>query len=209
MPRLRSPRSPVHTARRAAAVLLAAAALVLALRPAPTPATARPPTAVPVAVAVSDLPAGTALSSRDVAVVRLPPDVVPSGVVPDAQPLVGRVLAGSVRSGEPLTDARLVGSGLTALLPGDLVAAPVRLADLAVAALVRTGDRVDVLAAVPDGEQAERVAAGALVLAAPRRVSEEPDPAAGLLVLAVDPVTAARLAAAATTATLTVSLPPP
>jgi pilus assembly protein CpaB len=209
MPRLRRPRSPVHTARRVAAVLLAAAALFLVLRPAGAPATARPPTAVPVAVAAADLPAGVTVSARDVAVARLPPEAVPRGVVPDAGPLVGRVLAGGVRAGEPLTDARLVGPGLTALLPADLVAAPVRLADLAVAALVRTGDRVDVLAALPDGEEAERVAAGVLVLAAPGPASADPDPAAGLLVLAVDPATAARLAAASTTATLTVSLPPP
>lgn len=208
MPRLRRPRSPVHTARRAAAVVLAATALFLALRPASAPATARPPTSVPVAVAASDLLAGTVLSARDVAVVRLPPDAVPRGVVPDVQPLVGRVVAGAVRAREPLTDARLVGPGLTALLPPHLVAAPVRLADVAVAALVRSGDRVDVLAAFPDVEQAELVAAGALVLAAPRPASEDPDPAAGLLVLAVDPASAARLAAASTTATLTVSLPP-
>jgi pilus assembly protein CpaB len=209
MPRLRRPRSPVHTARRVGAVLLATAALFLALRPVGAPATARPPTAVPVAVAAADLPAGVTVSARDVAVARLPPEAVPRGVVPDAGPLVGRVLAGGVRAGEPLTDARLVGPGLTALLPADLVAAPVRLADLAVAALVRTGDRVDVLAALPDGEEAERVAAGVLVLAAPGPASADPDPAAGLLVLAVDPATAARLAAASTTATLTVSLPPP
>src|SRR5687767_9163152 len=206
MPRLRRPRSPVHTARRTAAVLLAAAALFLALRPAP--AVAPPPAAVPVAVAAHDLPAGTALSDQDVAVARLPPAVVPGGAVADAEPLVGRVLAGAVRAGEPLTDARLVGPGLTALLPADQVAAPVRLADLAVAGLVRAGDRVDVLAALPDAERAEVVAAGALVLSAPRSAGDDVDLAAGLLVLAVDPATAARLAAVATTATLTVSLPP-
>ena len=207
MPRFRRPRSPVHVARRAAAALLAAAALFLALRPAP-PAVP-PPAAVPVAVAAVDLPAGTALSGQDVAVARLPPGAVPSGVVPDGDSLVGRVLAGSVRAGEPLTDARLVGPGLTALLPTDQVAAPVRLADLAVAGLVRAGDRVDVLAALPDIEHAEVVAAGALVLSAPRSSGDDVDPAAGLLVLAVDPATAARLAAVSTTATLTVSLPPP
>lgn len=190
-------------------MLLAATALFLALRPVPGPATARPPAAVPVVVAATDLPAGTLLSPQDVEVVRFPPDVLPRGVASEAQPLVGRVVTGAVRAGEPLTDARLVGPGLTALLPAELVAAPVRLADLAVAALVRTGDRVDVLAAFPDGEQAELVAAGALVLAAPRPVSADPDPGSGLLVLAVDPATAARLAAAATAATLTVSLPPP
>ena len=206
MPRLRRPRSPVATARRTAAALLAATALFLALRPAP-PA-APPPSAVPVAVAALDLPAGTALSGQDVAVARLPPGVVPGGVVPEAKPLVGRVLAGAVRAGEPLTDARLVGPGLTALLPADQVAAPVRLADLAVAGLVHAGDRVDVLAALPDAGRAEVVAGGALVLAAPRPASADLDPAAGLLVLAVDAATAARLAAVSTTATLTVSLPP-
>ncbi len=206
MPRLRRPRSPVHTARRAAAVLLAAAALVLALRP--PPPVASPPAAVPVVVAARDLSAGTALSQRDVAVVRLPVEVVPRGVASGAEPLVGRILAGAVRAGEPLTDARLVGPGLTALLPAGQVAAPVRLADLAVAGLVRAGDRVDVMAALPDAETAEVVAAGALVLAAPS-ASDDVDPAAGLLVLAVAPATAARLAAVATTATLTVSLPPP
>jgi Flp pilus assembly protein CpaB len=197
----------VHTARRTAAVLLAAAALFLALRPAPP--VAPPPAAVPVAVAAHDLPAGTALSDQDVAVARLPPGVVPGGAVPDAKPLVGRLLAGAVRAGEPLTDARLVWPGLTALLPADQVAAPVRLADLAVAGLVRAGDRVNVLAALPEAERAEVVAAGALVLSAPRTASDDVDPAAGLLVLAVDPATAARLAAVATTATLTLSLPPP
>jgi Flp pilus assembly protein CpaB len=207
MPRLRRPRSPVHTARRAAAVLLAAAAMFLALRPAPP--TLPPPAAVPVAVAAADLPAGTPLSGQHVAVARLPPGVVPRGVVPDAQALVGRVLAGAVRAGEPLTDARMVGPGLTALLPAGQVAAPVRLADLAVARLVRAGDRVDVLAALPDAERAEVVAAGALVLSAPSGAGDEADPAAGLLVLAVDPATAARLAVVSAAATLTVSLPPP
>lgn len=207
MPRLRRPRSLVHTARRTAAVVLAVVALFLALRPEPAPARARPPAAVPVAVSAADLPAGTVLSDRDVAVTRLPAAVVPRGVVPDASAVVGRVLAGAVRAGEPLTDARLVGPGLTALLPVGHVATPVRLADLAVAGLARTGDRVDVLAALPGVEHAEVVASGALVLAAPRPASHEFDPTAGLLVLAVDGATAARLAAVSTSATLTVSLP--
>jgi hypothetical protein len=109
-----------------------------------------------------------------------------------------------------MTDVRLVGTGLTALLPAGQVAAPVRLADLAVAALVQTGDRVDVLA-TPDGAtSAETVAEGALVLAAAEAgVLSTDDPSAGLLVVAVDGSTAARLAAAATTSTLTVTLPPP
>jgi pilus assembly protein CpaB len=199
----------VHTARRAAAVLLAVTAVVLALRPDRVPATAPAPDVVPVAVAAVDLPAGSVLTASQVTVARMPPEVVPSGVVADPDLLRGRTLAAGVRAGEPLTDVRIVGAGLTAVLPEGQVAAPVRLADLAVAALVRTGDRVDVLATHSDATDAQLVADGVLVLAAPGTpAGPDADPAAGLLLLAVEESTAARLAAAATTATLTVSLPP-
>jgi pilus assembly protein CpaB len=204
MSRFRRPRSPVHVARRVAAALLATVALVTALRPAPEQA--RAPDVVEVAVAAHDLPSGTVLTAADVAVASYPPDAVPAGVAPAPDPLLGRVLAGGVRVREPITDARLVGAGLTALLPVGQVAAPVRLADVAVAALVRTGDRVDVLATPADATATEVVAAGALVLAGS---GADDGSGAGLLLIAVDEVTAARLAAAATTATLTVNLPPP
>ncbi|SOE00986.1 Flp pilus assembly protein CpaB [Blastococcus haudaquaticus] len=204
--RLRRPRSLLHTARRVLAVLLAALALVLALRPAPRPAAADVPATTPVAVAATDLLPGAPLTSQDVRLVRFPDDLAPTGTTADAADLAGRVLAGPVRAGEPLTDVRLVGAGLTARLPEGQVAAPVRLADLAVAALVRAGDRVDVLATAPDAAAAEVVAASALVLAAP---AAGPEGAGGLLLLAVDPATAARLAAMAAAATLTLSLPPP
>jgi pilus assembly protein CpaB len=212
MPRFRRPRSPVHTLRRVAAVLLAAVALAVALRPEPAPAAPRAGQRLPVVVAAHDLAAGTVLTAAELRTTRLPPANVPAGVVPDAESLVGRVVAGAVRAGEPLTDVRLVGPGLTRLLQEHQVAAPVRLADLAVAALVHTGDRVDVLATPPDAGRADVVATAALVLAAPAppRAGQAPaDPAAGLLVLAVDAATAERLAAAATTSTLTVSLPKP
>ncbi|MGY1814301.1 Flp pilus assembly protein CpaB [Blastococcus sp. SYSU D00820] len=203
MVRFRRPRSPVHTLRQCLAALLAAGALVLALHPSPAPA-APPPDGVPVVTAAADLPAGTVLSTADLAVTRLPG--APAGAVADPAELTGRTLAGAVRAGEPLTDVRLVGSGLTTLLPPGTVAAPVRPADAAVTALARAGDRVDVLATAPDAGRAEVVAAGALVLLA---APAGDDPGAGLLLLAVDAGTAARLAAAATTSTLTLSLPPP
>jgi pilus assembly protein CpaB len=209
--RLRRPRFPVHTLRRALAALLAAGALLLALRSPPTAAAQRTDT-VAVTVVTRDLPAGAVLGRADLTAARWPPARVPAGTRPDPGELVGRRLAGAVRAGEPLTDVHLVGPGLTAGLPTGQVAAPVRLADLAVTALVRTGDRVDVLATAPDAARAEVVAAGARVLAAPGPPAAAPTGAlddAGLLVLAVDEATAARLAAAATAANLTVSLPPP
>lgn len=210
MPRLRRPLSPLHLLRQVAAVALFGLAVVLALRPAPTPIRDAAEPTVPVVVAAVDLPAGTALAAADLAVARLPPGLRPAGTVPDPAALSGRVLAAPVRSGEPVTDVRLVGSGVTALLPAGQVAAPVRLADLAVAALVHSGDRIDVLATPDGGTAAEVVAEEALVLAAaePGALPAD-DPSAGLLLVAVDAATAARLAAAATTSTLTVTLPPP
>lgn len=207
MPRLRRPRSPVHTARRVAAALLAGVALVLALQPDPR-SDADVPATTPVAVAARDLLPGTPLTAHDLVVVEFPDGLTPAGTVVDPAALAGRVPAGPVRAGEPVTDVRLVGAGLTARLPEGQVAAPVRLADLGVTALVRAGDRVDVLGTVPDAAAAEVVAAAALVLATP---AAEPGGAGtgGLLLLAVDPPTAARLAAMAAAATLTLSLPPP
>ncbi len=198
MPRLRRPRSPATLLRRCLAGLLAAAALALALRPPDLPSAAPPP-GTPVVTAAADLPAGTTLT--EAALVVTEPAAAPGGATADPGALVGRVLAAPLRAGEPVTDVRLVGPGLTALLPAGQVAAPVRLADLAVAGLAGPGDRVDVLATAPDADRAEVVARGALVLAAP---DDE-----GLLVLSVDEVTAATLAAAATGATLTLSLPAP
>jgi Flp pilus assembly protein CpaB len=211
MPRFRRPRSPVHTARQVAAALLTLLALVLALRPAAAPAAGGGDESVPVAVAARDLPAGTVLTAADLTTARYPADVAPAGVSGEPKQLRGRVLAGSVRAREPITDARLVGPGIVSLLAEGQVAAPVRLADLAVAALVHTGDRVDVLATPAtssgsDAPAAAVVAEGALVVAA---TGADEQAGAGLLLLAVDDETAARLAAAATTATLTVTLPRP
>lgn len=208
MRRFRRPRSPLHVARRIAAGLLAGAALLMALRPSPARPADPQPVGVDVVVAAVDLPAGTVLSRTQLAVARQPRTAVPSGTAPGPEPLVGQVLAGSVRAGEPLTDVRLVGAGLTRFLPAGQVAAPVRLADLAVAALVHTGDRVDVLATPRDAARAEVIASAALVLATdnhPRNPSA--DPGGGLLLLAVDGATAGRLAAAAASSTLTVTLP--
>jgi pilus assembly protein CpaB len=194
------------------ATLLAIAALVVAVRP-PNgpPASATGPPTVPVVVASDDLPAGAVLLLDDLVVARWPDGLVPDGAVGSPGELVGRTLAGALRGGEPVTDVRLVGPGLTAMLPAGQVAAPVRLADLAVTGLVRPGDRVDVLATAPDAAEAEVLVSGALVLApgtAPDSDAIDPGTAGGLLLLAVDAGTGARLAAAAASDTLSVTLAP-
>jgi pilus assembly protein CpaB len=203
----------VHLLRQVAAGLLVALALGLALRPA---APGAPPAerTVPVLVAAADLTAGTVLDPADLSPTDLPERLAPDGVGGAASALAGRVLAGPVRRGEVLTDVRLVGPGFWAQVPPGQVAAPVRLADLAVATLLQAGDRVDVLAGAAGTGAAEVVAAGALVLSAPVRAAPDESPpdvpeAAGLLVLAVPPDTARVLAGAATTGSLTVTLGPP
>ncbi|MCW2583965.1 MAG: Flp pilus assembly protein CpaB, domain [Klenkia sp.] len=203
----------MHQLRRALAGLLAVAALVLALRPVPTSAGSSAP-AVPtdsVVVAAADLPAGTVLGPEDVTVRSLPAELVPGSAVSDPEEVRGVSLASAVRAGEVLTDARLVGAGLWSQVPAGHVAAPVRLADLAVAALLRSGDRVDVLAARP-GVPTEVVVDDAVVLAVPAPVTDAAltgGDTAGLVVLAVVEGDAGRLAAASAEATLTVTLGPP
>ncbi len=211
MPRLRRPPVSARLLRQGLALALLVTAAVWGLQTGSAPPAEPGPATVPVVVAADDLPAGATLEDGGLAVVRLPAGTRPSGAFRDVGPLAGRVLAAPVRAGEPLTDVRLVGSGVTALLPADQVAAPVRLADLAVAGLVRGGDRIDVLATVEGSVTAEVVAAGALVLSAPGSGAGAVDgsSAAGLLLVAVEPGVAARLAAAATSATLTLVLPPP
>lgn len=190
---------------------LAAAAVATAL-PAVAPA---PVSGTSVLTAARNLAAGTALTEADVARVLLPDHLLPEGVLLDVGGVTGRLVAGAVRRGEPLTDVRLVGPGLLALLgdgqpggnqPGGnpLVAVPVRLADPASAALLRPGDVVDVLGAstAADGPPAAAVlAAVAPVLAVPQQTA---DLEGALVVLAVPPATAARLAGAAVTSRLSV-----
>lgn len=180
-----------------------AAAAVLSALPALAPAAA-PGTAV--LVAARDLPAGTVVSAGDLAVTQLPSAAVPDGALAGTERsrIAGRALASPMRRGEPLTDVRLVGPGLLAGEAGQ-VAAPVRVADPATGALLRPGDRVDVLATGLEGAQSVVVAGRATVLAVP----DVPDDGSGaLLLLAVAPSGAARLAGAAVTSRLSVVVLP-
>jgi Flp pilus assembly protein CpaB len=167
-----------------------------------------------VVVAARDLAAGTVLAAADLRTVPMPAPVVPAGVARRSAGLVGQLAAGPIRRGEAVTDARVVGPGLAAGLgSGESAAVPVRLADPEAAALVRAGDRVDVLGTpvAPDGTQvaggdAIEVAAAVRVLA----VLGSRDAADGVvLVVAASQRTARRLAGAAARHRLSVSVRPP
>lgn len=197
-------RELTRTTRRHRGLLsagLAAAAVAVALPTlAPTPA----PT-VRVITAGHDLVPGIPLKPADLMLVPWPRSVAPAGALTSLADAVGRVVAGPVRTGEALTDVRLVGAGL--LVRGrHLVATPVRLADQATTGLLHAGDRVDVLAVRTDAPQAiaVTVASGLEVLAVP--AAGEADPDGGLVVLAATPETAAKLAAAAVGSRLSITV---
>jgi Flp pilus assembly protein CpaB len=178
---------------------LAAAAVASALSvvaPAPRP--------VGVVVgAARDLPAGTELVDGDLTELHLPVEAVPAGALRSTGEAAGRLLAGPVRRGEPLTDVRLLGAGLVP--EGEHVAVPVRVADPAVGHLVRPGDRVDVLAAATDGGTPARTVVGDVAVLA---VPDLPDDLAegALVVVAATSGAAARLASAAVTSRLSLAV---
>jgi len=137
-------------ARRITAAILVVLAAAAALRP--DPATERRA----VAVSTRDLRPGVALSAGDVRIESRPAATVPDGARTDPAAVVGATLAGPVRRGEVLTDARVLGSRLAELSAGPQSRiVPLHLADGAVPDLIRTGDVVDVLGA-PDADAQAR-----------------------------------------------------
>ena len=182
--------------RRAAAALLAVLAVVLATA---TLLHGRDNT-VPVLVAARDVPSGATLTADDVRIRSLPAVYAPAGTITDAGAAVGRVLAGAARSGEMITDVRLVGPANTLLATGspDAVAVPVRLTDAAVADLLRPGSRVDVV-----GDPGV-LANDAVVVAV--RPSEGVSAKGRLVVVALPRQVAAKVAAASLTQPVTVTL---
>lgn len=141
--------------RRVLAATCAAASVTCTIIAVRTPAAGTAPAdgTVRVLAAGRDLAAGTPVRAADAAAVALPRRAVPDGALraPVAR-LDGRRLAGAMRRGEPFTDAAFAPAEGPGGMPAPgTVAAPVRVADAATAALVRPGDRVDVLAA-PSGE---------------------------------------------------------
>ena len=191
-----------HRALLAAGLVAASVATALpSLAPTPAPGVA-------VLTAARDLPGGTSLAQGDLVHVRLPRALVPAGALLMDGAALGRLVAGPVRRGEPLTDVRLLGAGLLAGGRAGVQAVPLRLADAGSAVLIRPGDRVDVLAATTSAPStaASVVATAVQVLAVPAAGGETDG---ALVVLATTPAVAARLAAAAVSSRLSVSVRAP
>lgn len=198
----RSVRRAVLRRRRPLAAALTAVAVAAGLHSAAAP----PPARIDVLVAARDLPAGAVLGPGDLTPVPFAPGSVPDDVATSA---TGRTLAAPVRRGEPVTDVRLVGPGLAGGSAG-LTAVPVRLPDAGMVGLLAAGDRIDLVAADPQGTGARVVAAGVPVLAVPAASSDSGNGAlTGRLVVvgAADQATVTRIADAAVRDFLTFTFP--
>jgi Flp pilus assembly protein CpaB len=173
--------------------------------------TLRPPAAptVRVLVAARDLPGGVTLHGRDLRSAALPAAAVPDGAVRFGA--TGRLLSGPLRRGEALTDVRLAGRDLLDGYGPGTVATPVRIADAGAVRLLRSGDRVDVLAAAdaPEGTvapgRARVVAQSVPVLAVPRGTFGAAGDQGALIVLATSRDQAAALAGAGTRLSVTIN----
>lgn len=155
--------------RRLLAAGLVAAAVAVALpRLAPAPAHR-----VRVLVAAHDLAAGRQLTDSDLRVASWAPGTAPRDELHEPAQAAGRVLAGPLTEGSPVTRAGLLGAGLLAGQEEGLLAVPVRLTAAAPKGLVEAGDRVDVLSAA----SGSAVATDAVVLAADLRTGADGGPA--------------------------------
>lgn len=121
-----------------------------------------PPT-VPVVVTAQEVEAGTELTRADLRVVHLPPSVAPDRPMSVAE-AVGAVPVVTLPSGVPVLPALLGQDRFDRRPPPGTVTVPVRLADPAVAALLRPGDRIDVVAQGAEAERAVVLARRAVVL---------------------------------------------
>lgn len=122
---------------------------------------------VTVVTAGHDLRPGAVLTESDLALARVERTSSPDGATASSADAAGRTVAGPIRSGEILTDVRLLGPRLvgSVLSTPDARVVPIRLADPSLADIVQAGDVVDVLTVDDDGTRV--LADGAVVVLVP------------------------------------------
>jgi Flp pilus assembly protein CpaB len=161
-----------------------------------------------VVVAARDLAPGTVLEAGEVTLQGLPAQAVPGGAARTPAVVLGRTLAAPVRRGEPLTDVRMTGSDLVRAVSTspDAVSVPLRLADPGVAALLHPGVAVDVVTVGARQDEPVVLARGARVLAVLAGGNRTGERDSKLVLIALDPIAATRVAAASISQTLTVTV---
>lgn len=186
---------------------LATVSGVQALRPAPPPS-------APVLVTTRTIAPGARLTADDVTLRAVATSVAPPAAFGDRSDAVGLTAVVSLPAGTALHPGVLSDGGVLSSAPDGTVVVPVTLADDGVAALLRPGDRVDLLTPGMAGTPADGperttsyLARRALVLPTPARRTPGDAAATGLLgggadpppvtLVAVDPAEAPDLSAIA------------
>jgi pilus assembly protein CpaB len=190
--------------RRTAAAILVGLATVLAL----SPGHGSSANDVAVVVAARDLTPGSVLDASAVTLREFPGQAVPEGAARTPATVVGQTLAAPVRRGEPLTDVRLAGSELARAVttsPG-AVSVPLRLADSGVTTLLHPGVVVDVVTVGERQDEPVVLARGARVLAVLQAGTRTGERDGRLVLVALDPAAATRVAAASISQALAVTV---
>lgn len=129
--------------RRIAAGMLLMLAVALYFR-----GTTHEEESIAVVIAARDLTSGTTLRLEDTKTVHLPKRTLPTGALINVQQSEGKQTAGPIRSGEILTDYRLLSATSATAATGkpDAQLVPVALSDPLLADLLQEGNIVDVVA---------------------------------------------------------------
>ncbi|OZM73488.1 hypothetical protein CFN78_08020 [Amycolatopsis antarctica] len=193
--------------RRGLAVALLLGAAALAMRPGVSAGEAT----VPVLVAAADLPQGTTLGAEHVRVARMPESLRPGGAYTEPGTVDGRLLAGATRTGEPLTDVRVVGThgDLAGLGGPDRATVPIRLADAGVAEFLHPGSTVDIVAPQTPEQQRRVLAEGAVIITVVDDSGERKpggNPRGPMVLVSVPEAAAAQVAGVSLTDSLAVTL---
>lgn len=188
--------------RRWFAALFAALAVLAALNT----VTAPDASGTPVVVAARTIPGGTKLTVADLRTLRLPATIIPDGAFTDPAAVVGRTVLIQVSQRAVLTPADVLESG--ALVAAGRVALPVRFAEATALSLLRVGAHIDVLGAAISGADYGVVAADVRVVAIPAAADGGllGSSQGGLVLVEVDSVQAAAIAAAASVSAVSFAL---
>lgn len=121
-----------------------------------------------VLVTTRALSAGTTLTASDFTSKSLPDDLAWSTLPADPTEIMGRVLAHSLSSNQPISRSDLIGSGLLAGLPENYVAVSIPVNASTSASLLNVGNVIDVYGTSTDGfNTGVLIASRARILALP------------------------------------------
>jgi pilus assembly protein CpaB len=147
---------------------------------------------VDVLVARHDIASGQVLTASDLDLIPYPSRHAPATAVSSVESLLGRVVIGPVAQREVITTTRVVSARSS-----EGLAVPVRLADAGMAALLRPGDIIDVLASAASAGTPAAVVADRLRVVTVPTANASGLGQGGLIVVSADARRAAMLAGAA------------